>query len=48
MKAAQLVVIRLNENSSISERHNGSGNEEEAQEIVILDSALAKCFHIFF
>lgn len=39
------MVIRLNENSSISKRHSGSDNlDEEAKEMVTLDCALAKIF----
>lgn len=42
------MVIRLNENSSISKKHSGSDNVEvEGEEIVTLDCALAKCFSCF-
>lgn len=43
------MVIRLNENSSISKRHSGSDNlDEEAKEMVTLDCALAKFFFFFW
>lgn len=48
MRETQLVLIRLNENSSVSEMHSGSANlEEAAKEIVTPDLWQSVFFPIF-